>query len=76
MAKTNLIDYEKLDELVKKYEATFDLDLDEEKLFLDILQDRRLNKYQDMRMRDSVNNMPLRGLFKKLTKMQGKEDEE
>jgi len=80
-ARNKLIDYSRVDELVKDYENLFlvdhSLDMDEEKLFLEVLKDRREVKYQNIRMKDSVSNMPLGGLFKKLTKTaMGKGDEE
>jgi len=64
-ARNKLIDYSRVDELVKDYENLFlvdhSLDMDEEKLFLELLKDRREVKY----------------LFKKLTKTaMGKGDEE
>ena len=74
-----LINYEKLDELVRKYELLFiteeELDIDEQKLLLQILLDRRDKKYQDLRMKDSVNNMPLGSLMKKILKKKGDDEE-
>ena len=67
-----LINYDKLDVLVKEYEAFKQkhfLDMDEEKLLLDILSERRKQKYQDMltgvRMKENPMMRMSEGLLKK-----------
>ena len=74
-----LINYKRLDDLVKRFEAFIkeqEIDLDEQKLLFDILRDRREQALNQMRARDMTMNMPLGGLFKKLTKSMQKPDED
>jgi len=72
MTEVKLINYDKLDRLVKDFEAMkakYLLDIDEEKLLLDVLSDRRLNRFQDMRAKVTMAENPLiraaQGIFKK-----------
>ena len=68
-----MINYARLGELVRWHENWIKeeaLDLDEQKLLLDILIDRRLQRLNKMRASDMVGNISLGGLFKKIKKQQ------
>lgn len=75
---TNIIDYGKLTKAVvgyKSYVEKFNLDLDEEKLILDIAQDARINKITALKMTNATNNIPLDGLFKRIMGKMEEKDE-
>lgn len=77
-----LIDYDYLGECVRRYEALkdeFTLDLDEEKLFLDIIMDRRNQKYKDLKLKTQLGLIDtdlLGSLMKRSMKAVQKEEEE
>ena len=66
-----LINYERLDKLVKgweKFKKQEELDLDEEKYLLDILMDRRNKEISKLQVNDTLFNLPFGGLWKKAQK--------
>lgn len=76
---SKLIDYGRLTDLVKKHEAFMraeELDMDEEKLLMDILKDRRDQRLQKVRAKDMIGQMPLGGLMSRIMKGKTEEDEE
>ena len=72
----NIIDFDALEKVIKAYDAMlkeYGVAMDEEKLLLDVLTDRRNMRIANLRASDMVGKVPLGGLFKKIMKHQ--EDE-
>lgn len=75
MNKQKLINYDRLNHLVLGFEQWRDsegLDLDEEKLLMDILKERRETKLSKMKADDYISNMSggiIGSLFKKTAKV-------
>ena len=78
--KDKLINYDRLDRLVKSFEEwkeNQELDIDEEKLLMDILKDRRETKLMKLRTDDylgNFNNSLFGSIFKKAKKESEKEE--
>jgi len=67
-----VINYDRLDKIIKAVEELVitknELDFVEQKLLYDILLDRRMDKIHQIKMSDSVGNMPIMDLVKKAFK--------
>ena len=74
--ETEMINYERLNAIVKDIEIIVikeeELDYVEQKLLYDVLLDRRMDRINQLKMNDSVNNMPFGSIIKRV--MGGKED--
>ena len=81
MAHEKLINYTRLTELVNLFEKLLKdegIDIDEEKLLMDVLRDRREQKLNKLKMSDAMGSLPLGGLLGRVTKSltRDKDDEE
>lgn len=66
-----IINYKKLDIVVKDTIGLFNkhnLDLDEQRLILNIMEDRRINEINKLKTSDALSNIPFASLFKKASK--------
>lgn len=69
-----MIDFGKVGKVISDIEKVwqnYELNITEQKLILDILQERHTKKVQDLRASDMVNNMPLGGIFGRVMKSTG-----
>jgi hypothetical protein len=77
MAK--IINYERLTEIIQKVELLYSVegvDLDEQKLVMEILRDRREQALNKIRASDMAMSMPFGGLLKKLGGLKNDNPEE
>ena len=66
-----LIDFAYLGDLIKEYELWIEeknLNIDEQKLLLDIIQGRRQDKLMKLKTTDTLGGLPFADLIKKATK--------
>ena len=72
MNKEKMINYERLNAIVKDIELIIikeeELDFVEQKLLYDVLLDRRQDKINNVKMNDSVSNMPFGNIVNKFMK--------
>jgi hypothetical protein len=72
MNKEKMLNYERLNAIVKDIELIIikeeELDFVEQKLLYDVLLDRRQDKINNVKMNDSVSNMPFGNIVNKFMK--------